>query len=546
MHASPLRVIVIGGVAGGMSAATRLRRLNETALITVLERGPYVSFANCGLPYHLSGTVGRDDLLLHTPDSLQTRFNLDVRVHHEALQIDRAARTVTGRQTLTGEPFTLPYDRLILSPGAHAVRPPIPGIERAFPLRTVPDLDRLKAAVDTAGPHVVVIGAGFIGVEAAENLRAAGRHVTLLEAGPQVLPPLDPELAALVHQELDRQGVHVATGAAVTRVTDTHVHLHSGACLPADVVVLAAGVRPSDQLARDAGLDVATGGGILVNDHLQTSDPLIYAVGDAILTRDALDQPAFVPLAWGANRQGRVAADHLMGRPASYGPHPATAIARIFTLTAGSTGLNERQVRAAGLTPTVIHTHPASHAGYYPGAQGLHLKLVFDAATGRIYGAQAVGGDGTDKRLDVLATALHAGVRADDLADLPLAYAPPYGSAKDPVNMLGYVAQNVMDGLTRPLQWHEALSSGRQLIDVRSADEYRRGHLPGAVNIPLDTLREQAPHLAPRVLVYCQVGQRGHTAALLLNQLGVDACTLSGGYLTWQAGQASLTPAAHP
>lgn len=526
-----------------MSAATRLRRLNEQAQITVLERGEHVSYANCGLPYHLSGVIAdRQRLLLHTPESLAARFRLDVRKHHNVIGIDRAAHTVTVRDLHTRQEHVLTYDKLILSPGARPIIPPLPGAELAFALRNVPDMDLLKEAAEERGPNVVVIGAGFIGIEVAENLREAGKDVTLVEAMPQVLPPLDPELAVLVQQELVAHGVNVIVGAAVSAITENSVHLADGRHFPADLVVLSVGVKPEDELARQAGLEVHERGGILVNEQLQTTDPDIYAVGDAALVKDHLGNSSFVPLAWGANRQGRLVADHLSGRPIKFGGHPATAIAKIFGLTAASTGLNEKQVRASGLRPAVIHTHPGSHAGYYPGAEQIHLKLVFDAQTGRIYGAQAVGGEGTDKRLDVLATALHAGLTADELSDLPLAYAPPYSSAKDPVNMLGYVAQNVMDGLTRTVQWNEVSGTDRVVVDVRDPQEYAHGNIPGALNIPLNDLREQLGTLkGKKLLVHCQVGQRGHTAVRLLSELGVDAVNLDGGYLTWQAGQASRT-----
>lgn len=527
-----------------MSAATRLRRLSEQAHITVIERGEFVSFANCGLPYHLSDTIqNRQKLLLHTPQTLADRFRIDVRNFTEVTNINRAEKTVSVRNVQTGQENTLPYHKLILSPGAYAVKPPLPGVELAFPLRNIPDMDRLKEAAKTRGPNAVVIGAGFIGIEVAENLQEAGKVVTLVEAMPQVLPPLDPEMAILAQQELEQHSVKVMTGVGFTAITENSVKLADGTLLPADLVVLAVGVRPEDGLAREAGLEVAPRGGILVNEQLQTSDPDIYAVGDAALVKDALGNTSFVPLAWGANRQGRLVADHLMGKEIKFGGHPATAIAKIFNLTAASTGLSEKQVRALGLTPAVVHTHPGSHASYYPGAEQIHLKLVFDAATGQIYGAQAVGGRGTDKRLDVIATALHADLSADELADLPLAYAPPYSSAKDPVNMLGYVAQNLMDGLTNTVQWHEVSGTERLIVDVREPGEFVRGNIPGAMNIPLSELRGSLDKLqGHKLLVHCQVGQRGHTAARLLTELGLDAVNLDGGYLTWQAGQTATTP----
>ena len=541
---SPQRVIIVGGVAGGMSAATRLRRLDEHASIIVIERGEHVSFANCGLPYHLGDAIpDRESLLLHTPETLAAKFQIDVRPQHEVLAIDRSAHTVTVRDLRADAVSEMAYDKLVLSPGASAVRPPLPGVELAFVLRNVTDLDWLKAALESRGPEVVVVGAGFIGVEVAENLVEAGKHVTVIEAAPQVLPPLDPEMAAGVAVELRRHGVNLHLGVGVESIQPDTITLADGRVLPADLVVLAVGVRPEDGLARAAGLAVHERGGILVSDTLQTSDPHIYAVGDAALVHDALGNTAFVALAWGANRQGRLAADHIMGLPVSFGGHPATAIAKVFDLTVASTGLSERQLRLQGIEPMVVHTHPGSHAGYYPGAETMHIKLLFDGATGKIYGAQAVGGAGTDKRIDVLATALHAGLTATDLADLPLAYAPPYSSAKDPVNMLGYVAQNVMDGVTHTVQWHQVAGSERMLLDVREAAEFADGAIPGAVNIPLPELRDRLDELGGgSVLAYCKVGMRGHTATRLLEGAGIDAVNLDGGYLTWQAGERTLHP----
>ena len=539
---SALRVIIVGGVAGGMSAATRLRRLDEHASITVLERGEHVSFANCGLPYHLSDTIpDRESLLLHTPATLAARFNIDVRTRHEVQAIDRAARTVTVCDLRTGVVHVMPYDKLVLSPGASAVKPPLPGVELGFVLRSVTDLDRLKEAVDGRGREVVVIGAGFIGVEVAENLSEAGKHVTMVEAAPQVLPPLDAEMAAPVAAELRRRGITLHLGVSVQSIQPDSITLADGRTVPADVVVLAVGVRPEDSLARDAGLDVHARGGILVDDTLRTNDQDIYAVGDAALVRDPLGNTVFVPLAWGANRQGRLVADHIMGHEIHFGGHPATAIAKVFDLTVASTGLNERQLNAQGIHPAVVHTHPGSHAGYYPGAETIHIKLLFDRVSGRIYGAQAVGGAGTDKRIDVIATALHAGLTAPELADLPLAYAPPYGSAKDPVNMLGYIAENIIDGLSSTIQWHELEASKRTVVDVREQSEVAAGGMSAARNIPLPELRDHLDELrGQRVAVLCHVGLRGHTATRILEGAGIDAVNIDGGYLTWAAGQASL------
>ena len=460
-----------------------------------------------------------------------------VRNFHEVTAINRERQVVAYRNLQTGESGELPYDRLILSPGASPVRPPIEGLEHAYTLRNIADMDRIKAAVQASGPAAVVIGAGFIGLEVAENLAEAGKQVTVVEAADQVLPPLDPEMAALVEAELRRHGVKLHTSAIAARVSEQAVTLKDGRELPADLVILAVGVRPEDALARGAGLDTHERGGILISETMQTSDPHIYAVGDATLSRDPLGRSAFVPLAWGANRQGRLVADHIAGRRIQFGGHPATAIAKVFDLAAASTGLSEKQLRAEGLPYAVIHTHGSSHAGYYPGAKRLSLKLVFDPETGRIYGAQAVGAESADKRIDVIATAIHAGLTAEALADLPLAYAPPFGSAKDPVNMLGYIAENMQQGDVETVQWHEVGTEPTMpVIDVRNPDEFARGALPGAVNIPLPELRERLDEvrgLGAAPVVYCQVGQRGYNAARLLSGHGISARNLDGGYTTW-------------
>ncbi|HEX2864306.1 MAG TPA: FAD-dependent oxidoreductase, partial [Deinococcales bacterium] len=480
-----LRVVIVGGVAGGASAATRLRRLDESARITLLERGEHVSFANCGLPYHIGGVIEeRDRLLLQTPESLKARFNLDVRVRQEVLAIDREAREVRVRDLASGREYREPYDRLILAPGAAPLRPPIPGVEHALSLRNLPDMDAILARVDAGARQAVVIGGGFVGLEVAENLVERGVRVTVVEAAPQVMAALDPEMAAIVRAELEANGVRVCLGDALERLDDhgRTVVLKSGARLSAGLVVLAIGVRPETRLAAEAGLAIGKRGGILVDQHLRTSDPSIYAVGDAVQKENLLGDEALVPLAWAANRQGRLAADHIKGLPARFARQQATAIAKVFGLTVAATGLNETALRAAGRAFQAVHTHPASHAGYYPGAERMSLKLLFDPASGEILGAQAAGGAGTDKRIDVLSTAIKAGLRAPDLADLELAYAPPYSSAKDPVNMLGYIAGNLMNG-ERSLQWHE-LGLDDPVLDVRDPDEFALGHVAGALNIP--------------------------------------------------------------
>ncbi|MBG0816669.1 FAD-dependent oxidoreductase [Planomonospora sp. ID82291] len=540
-----MKTVIIGGVAGGMSAATRLRRLDESAEIVVLERSGHVSYANCGLPYHLGGVIAeRDALLLQTPASLRERFALDVRVRHEVIGIDAAARTVTVRDLASGAVYAETYDHLVLSPGAAPFVPDVPGVKRARTLRTVEDLDALVGALAAEPRTAVVVGGGFVGLETAENLRRRGLDVTVVELADQVLAPLDAELAALVHAELRRGGVALELGTALAAVHDDTVELTDGRRLAADLVVLAIGVRPDVALAREAGLAIGPRGGIAVDEHMRTSDPRIFAVGDAAEKMDAVaGGPVLVPLANAANRAGRQVADVIAGRPVRLAPSLGTAIVKVFGLTVAVTGWNEKRARAAGRDHRVIHTHPASHAGYYPGAAPMALKLVFDPGSGEILGAQAVGTEGVDKRVDVIATAMRAGLTAPELADLELAYAPPFGSAKDPVNMLGYVAANLMDGTTQSVQWHEleaAVAAGAHLVDVRTAGEYAAGHIPGALNVPLDGLRERVGELpAGSLVVYCGVGVRAHTATRLLTGLGRRAANLDGGYTTWKAATAA-------
>lgn len=535
-------MIVVGGVAGGMSAATRLRRLMPDAEIVVLERGDDVSYANCGLPYHVGGVIGdRETLLLQTPDSLRARFALDVRVRNEVLSIDRERCRVRVRELGSGREYDESYDRLVLSPGAAPIVPDLPGAGRALVLRTVADADRILAALRAGARSAVVVGGGFIGLEAAENLTRRGVAVTVVELGRQVLAPLDVEMVAAVHAELRRHGVGLRLGTAVTKVLPDAVELSDGTLLDADLVLLAIGVRPETGLARAAGLALGPRGGIAVDEAMRTSDPRIHAVGDAVEKTDAVaGGPALIPLANTANRQGRLVADAVAGRPVTLGGRLGTAVVRVFDLTVAVTGAGERRLRAAGRDHRVIHTHPASHAGYYPGAEPMSLKLLYDPAGGSILGAQAVGGAGVDKRIDVIATAMRAGLTADALADLELAYAPAFGSAKDPVNMLGYIADNQLTGTERGIQWHELAAAAGTLIDVRTPAEHAAGHIPGSLNVPVDELRERLADLpAGQLIVYCQVGQRGHTAAALLSGLGRDVRNLDGGYRTWTAGTAT-------
>lgn len=534
-----MRVIVIGGVAGGMSAATRLRRLDEKAEIIVLEKSGHVSYANCGLPYYVGGIIEEEkDLLLQTPASLHARFRLDVRVSTEVLAINPGKKLVAIKNLVTGETAELDYDKLILSPGASPVVPPIPGIERGMTLRTVEDVVKIAASVGKKPASAVVIGGGFIGVEIAENLVHRKIPTALVEATDQVLLPLDPELATLVAQEMRSHGVDLRLGASVVSISSDSVALSDGQVLAAEIVIVAIGVRPEIGLAKAAGLEIGTRNGIMVDEFNRTSNHDIYAVGDAAEKTDALDGNAtLVPLANLANRHGRVVADHICGLTVRPVKTIGTAIVKVFDLMIATTGWNEKRLKAAGRPHQSIHIHPNSHAGYYPDAKQMTLKLIFDPKSGEILGAQGIGIEGVDKRIDVIATAMRGGITAPELADLELAYAPPYGSAKDPVNMLGYVAENVLSGLSKVAQWHEIdeyREKGFEQLDVRSIAECGRGIIPGAINIPVDQLRERHSELKNKnILVNCQVGLRGHTGSMLLKELGFNAVNLDGGYLTW-------------
>lgn len=550
-----MRIVVIGGVAGGMSCAARARRLSEDAEIVVLERGEYVSFANCGLPYHVSDEIqDRRALLVQTPASLRAALNLDVRIGHEVTAIDREAKTIAVR-TPDGV-MTLGYDALVLAPGARAVRPPLPGLDLPIvhTLRTVPDAERIRAMVAGGARRAVVLGAGFIGLEAAEALRARGLDVTIIELAAHVLPPLDAELASLVDAELGAHGVHRRIGIAASAVElspnadhAVEVVLSDGSRVPADLVVLSVGVRPDTALAADAALALGPTGAIRVDGSFRTSDPSIWAVGDAIEVTNAVTGLAGpVPLAGPANRQGRMAADAILGRTVRPAPVLGTAIVRVFGLTAAMTGASQAALAAAGIEHFTVHLHPGHHAGYFPGAEQIHLTASF-APEGRLLGAQAVGRDGVDKRIDVFATALRAGMTADDLAELELAYAPPFGSAKDPVNMTGFMAQNVVAGdLT--LWYPDELDDGGSdalVLDVRSRAEFARGHLTGALNIPHTKLRDRLAEVVAAadggpVRVLCESGFRSYLAHRVLVQAGLDSASLSGGLTTLLAARPEL------
>ena len=539
------RVVIVGGVAGGMSAATRLRRLSNDLEIIVLERSNYVSYANCGLPYYVGGVIEKESsLLLQTPESLHSRFRLDVRVANEVISINPKSKSLQLKDLAKNTAYELTYDKLVLSPGATPIVPSLPGVERAMTLRTVEDVEAIVSKVSTKPNSAVVIGGGFIGVEIAENLIHKGIKTSIVEASDQVLAPLDPEMATLVAKEMRSKGVELYFGVSATEITANSVLLNTGEVLPADLVILAIGVRPDVSLAKSASLKVGSRGGIVVNDFNQTSEADIYAVGDAAEKTDSLDGSAtLVPLANIANRHGRVVADHIVGRKIRPVKTIGTAIVKVFDLMIATTGWNEKRLSKTNIEYRIIHAHPNSHAGYYPDAKQMALKLIFDANSGEILGAQGVGIEGVDKRIDVIATAIRGGITAPELADLELAYAPPFGSAKDPVNMLGYIAENLISGLTKNAQWHQIdsyLKDGYQLLDVRSVAECDLGMIPGSTNLPVDEIRERkAELLNKKVLVTCQVGVRGHTATMLLQELGFNAVNLDGGYLTWSNSPAA-------
>jgi NADPH-dependent 2,4-dienoyl-CoA reductase/sulfur reductase-like enzyme/peroxiredoxin family protein/TusA-related sulfurtransferase/rhodanese-related sulfurtransferase len=538
------KIVIIGGVAGGASAAARARRLNEQAEIILLERGPYISFANCGLPYHIGGEIEeRERLLVTTPELLQRRFNIDVRTRSEAVRIDREQQRVEIRNHESGEIYYESYDALVLSPGAEPVRPPIPGIEspRVLSLRNMDDMDRIIGALNTVS-HATVIGGGYIGLEMAEALRHRNKAVTLVELAPQVMGPADPEMVSILHQELELHGVDLRLETSVTGFEETETGLRlalsSGEALETGVAILAIGVKPETALAVEAGLELGPRGGIRVDDRMQTSAENIYAVGDAVEVVDFVTRsPALVPLAGPANRQGRIAADNIFGRDSRYKATQATAICKVFNLAVGMTGLSEKAAKRAGTAYEKIYIHPASHASYYPGAAALSIKMLFDPETGRVLGAQAVGADGVDKRIDVFAVAIRAGLTVYDLEELELSYAPPYGSAKDPVNYAGFVAANVLRGDVRLCHVEEVLQpdSDLKLLDVSTPEEVAAGTVAGAVNIPLGQLRERLGELSQEkeYAVFCKVGLRGYVACRVLQQNGFTCRNLSGGLLTY-------------
>lgn len=540
-----MKIVIVGGVAGGMSAATRLRRLKEDAEIVVFEKGPYVSFANCGLPYYLSGEISeRENLLVQTPESLAARFQLDVRPNHEVTAVYPDEKKVEVLSD--GKKWQESYDVLLLSPGAKPVRPAISGLAEAknvYTVRNVPDIDMVMNALEEQPKKAVVVGAGFIGLEMAENLKKRGLAVSIVELAPHVLPSLDEEMAVHIQNELIKQGVHVQTKRSVTAFEHggKQLRLDDGTTIDSDLTILSVGVQPDSTLAKMAGLETGLRGGIVVNEHYQTSDPSIYAVGDAIVVKQQITgADALISLASPANRQGRQAADNIAGIVRNNRGSLGTSVVRVFDLAAASTGLTERMAQQANLPFSVVHVSGKDHASYYPEATDILLKLIFHPKTGEIYGAQGVGAKGVDKRIDSLATAIKGQLTIFDLPELEFTYAPPFGSAKDPVNMLGYVAMNVAEGLSETIQWHElpeALAQGKILLDVRNEGELQNGAFKDALNIPLNDLRCRLAELdhEKEYVVSCHSGLRSYLAERILKQAGFHVQNLDGAFALYHA-----------
>lgn len=541
-----MKTVVIGGVAGGMSAATRLRRLQEDSEIIIFEQGSHVSYANCGLPYHVGEVIKKEsDLLLQTPKALKERFNLDVRVNSRVTKIDKEAKTVTVLNLEDNTSYDESYENLVISTGAKPRALPTPGIERAFVMRDVQDAVKIKKQVDSHNHQSsVIIGGGFIGIELAENLIHRGVKTTVVQLGSSILPQFDPEIVEPFQAHLVKNGIDLKLGASVEQIGPNEVTLSTGEKIPADFVVSAAGVVPDHHLAVDAGLRIGESGGIWVDSHQRTSDEHIFAVGDAAEKTSAftgLGQQIW--LANLANRHGRLVADVIAGEPVEVRPAIGTGIIGAFGMALSITGVSEKQAVNLGIKPEIIHLHPGSHAGYYPGSERVSLKVLFEKSTGKILGAQGVGLDGIDKRIDVIATAIYAGLKIQDLMNLELAYAPAFGSAKDAINQAGYVGDNVFTGKTETVQWHEIeqlQNAGTVLIDVRNDSENEAGAIPGSILIPVNDLRNRIDEIKGKdLVVHCAVGQRGHTAVQLLSGHGIKARNLSGGYTTWKAGMDS-------
>lgn len=538
------KILIVGGVAGGATAAARLRRLDETSQIIMFERGEYISFANCGLPYYIGGVIeNREALLVQTVEGMSKRFNLDIRNFSEVVSIDPENKTISVKNLKTNEEYKESYDELILSPGASPIKPPIPGLDKAdnvFTLRNIPDTDRIKAYVDDNRPkEAVVIGGGFIGVEMAENLVERGVKVHLIEMLEQVMAPFDYEMAQILHGHMEDNGVDLILGDGVDSFKNdgNTIVLKSGKQISTDMTILSIGVRPENQLAKDAGLDLGPRGHILVDENMMTSKDHIYAVGDAIQTKDLIFQEgASIALASPANRQARIVADRINGIDSKYKGVLGTSVAKVFDMTASSTGNNEKKLKQMGIENyETVHLHPLSNAGYYPTANPMDLKLIFEVPSGKVLGAQAIGYTGVEKRIDVIATAIAAGMTVRELQDIELAYAPPFSSAKDPVNMAGYAASNILDGLVKKvdvMEIDQLVEDGEYLLDIRTEEEYSLGNINGSVNIPLDELRDRMDEIPKDRIIYvnCQVGLRGYLGCRILNQNGFNTYNLDGGY----------------
>jgi NADPH-dependent 2,4-dienoyl-CoA reductase/sulfur reductase-like enzyme/rhodanese-related sulfurtransferase len=549
---APRRVLIVGGVAGGASCAARLRRLDESVEILMIDRGPYVSFANCGLPYYVGNVISDERrLLVASREMFHERFNIEVQTDTEVTDIDRSACTIAVRDMRTGTTRTEHYDMLVLSPGAAPIRPPLPGVDLpgVFAVRTIPDSRRIRSWIrDRSAKTAVVVGGGFIGLEMVENLIHRELSVAILEKLPQVMPPLDPEMAVPLMEHLAVKGVQLHLGDGLARIEERDgggltVVAESGARLPADLVILAIGVRPETVLAKEAGLEIGPRGGIVVDAQMRTSDPNIWAVGDVVEVQDVLTgQETVLPLAGAANRQGRVAAESIAGRATHFRGVQATAVVGVLGLTVASTGASEKGLRRAGVTNfQKVYLHPGHHAGYYPGARQIHLKLVFSVPDGRILGAQALGFEGVEKRIDVISTAIQFNGTVHNLAEAELCYAPQFGAAKDPVNLAGMLAENVLNGDMPVADWSELDRTDAVLLDVREPDEFGRGHIPKAINLPLSQLRSRHVELPKdrEIWVCCAVGQRAYFATRFLTQHGYRSQNLSGGYTTYKALKAA-------
>ncbi len=545
-----MKVVIIGGVAGGATAAARIRRLDENAEIIVFERSGYVSYANCGLPYYIGGVIeDEEQLTLQTPESFKIRFRVEMKVRHEVTAIHSDRKTVSVKNLDTSEEFEETYDKLLLSPGAKPVQPNLPGIgmENLFTLRTVEDTLRIKEYIDNNKPKSVILaGGGFIGLELAENLRQLGMDVTIVQRSKQLMNPFDRDMASLIHNEVRKHGVKLVLGSSVEGFEKAeagiNVLLKDGNPLRADMVVLAIGVSPESQLAKDAGFEMSIKGTILVNDKMETSEPDIYAVGDAVSVKHFVTgQSAFIALAGPANKQGRIAADNICGGDSHYLGSQGSSVLKIFNLTAATTGINEATAKEAGIDADKVILSPMSHAGYYPGGKVMTMKVIFEKNTYRLLGAQIVGFEGVDKRIDVLATAIHAGLKAYELKDLDLAYAPPYSSAKDPVNMAGFMIDNIVKGILKQFYLEDVEIIRKRdnvtLLDTRTVGEYTRGHIDGFINIPVDELRERLEEIpsGKPVYVICQSGLRSYIATRILVGNGFECYNFAGGFRHYDA-----------